>query len=299
MKEHTAVRQAASLSILPDALTLVLQERKNTMKLTIVRQKAILSTFAAVTIITFAATATRSIGASSLMPDNAPDLIVKEIVFEQAPSQIRVRVVNQGTGASSECYLALRTTAGTDASLATKQRVWTIPVPALEAGKGFSDVIDVAPLTQANGPWSATIDRSNTVAESNETNNTLRYTGRNPGPVPSNRRGPDLVIPQFELTDPANGLVMIEIANKGGAKAGPSTLRLIVWEPGKFEQQEAKTVFVKVRAIEAGGSVKFPVRAAVPMINTKYSMFIDISHEVSETDENNNRAEGEAGNFKP
>ena len=237
--------------------------------------------------------------ARSLMPDNASDLIVKEIVFEKSPSQIRVRVVNQGTEASAECYLALQSLVGTDVSLATKQRVWTIPVPALEAGKGFSNVIDVAPLTQTNGPWRATIDRSNTVAESNEKNNTLRYPNGNPGPVPPNYRRPDLVIAQFELTDPAHGQVVVEVANKGGGNAGPSTLRLIVWEPGKFEQQEAKTVFVKVRAIEAGGSVKFPVRVAVPIINTKYSMFIDISHEVAESNEDNNRAEGEAGNFKP
>jgi hypothetical protein len=251
-----------------------------------------------VTIIAFAATATRSNGALSSTPDNAPDLIVKEIVFEQSPSQIRVRVVNQGTAASSECYLALQTKVGSDASLATKQRVWTISVPALDPGKGFSNVIDVAPLSQTNGPWSATVDRSNTVAESNETNNTLRYTG-NPGPVPPSYGRPDLVIAQFELTSPADGLVTVEVANKGGGNAGPSMLRLIVWEPGKFEQKEAKTVFVKIRAIEAGGSVKLPVRAAVPIINTKYSMFIDISHEVAESNEDNNRAEGEAGNYKP
>jgi CARDB protein len=267
------------------------------MKLKMMRHKAILFMFAVTS--TFASPATRSNSASSLMPDNAPDLIVKEIVFDKSPSQIRVRVVNQGTEPSSECYLALQSLVGTDVSLATKQRVWTIPVPALEAGKGFSDVIDVAPLTQTNGPWRATIDRSNTVAESNEKNNTLRYPMVNPGPVPPGYRLPDLVIANFELTDPVHGLVSVEVANKGGGKSGPSTLRLIVWEPGKFEQQEAKTVFVKIRAIDAGQGVKTIVRAAVPMINTKYSMFIDISHEVAESNEDNNRAEGEAGNYKP
>jgi hypothetical protein len=255
--------------------------------------------FGVVAMIIFAATANKSNGASALMPDNAPDLIVKEIVFEKSPSQIRVRVVNQGTGPSSECYLALQSLVGADVSLATKQRVWSILVPALEAGKGFSDVIDVAPLTQTNGPWRATIDRSNTVAESNERNNTLRYPAANPGPVPPGYRRPDLVITDFDLTDPAQGLVMVEIANTGGGPAGPSTLRLIVWEQGKFEQNEAKTVFVKVRAIEAGGRVRFPVRTSGPIINTKYSMFIDISHEVAESNEDNNRAEGEAGNYKP
>jgi hypothetical protein len=39
--------------------------------------------------------------------------------------------------------------------------------------------------------------------------------------------------------------------------------------------------------------------AGVPIINTKYSLYIDIGEDVAEADENNNRAEGEAGNFKP
>lgn len=229
----------------------------------------------------------------------APDLIVKEIAFESSPSKIRVRVMNQGTAASSACYLALQSIVGSDPSLPTKQRVWTIQIPALEAGKGFSNVIDVAPLAQSNGPWRATIDRSNTVAESNENNNTLKYPMGNPGPFPPNWRRADLVIDHFEVSDPAHGLVVVKVANKGGGKSGPCTLRLIVWEPGKFEQQEAKTVFVKVRAIDAGQSVEYTVRAAVPIINTKYSMFIDISHEVAESNEDNNRAEGEAGNYKP
>jgi hypothetical protein len=273
----------------------MLQKRKKPMKRSLIQTN--LSMFMLTVLAPLTFVTARNLAAGT--PDNAPDLIVKQIVFEKSPSQIRVWVVNQGTGASSSCYLALQSLIGPDVSLPTKQRVWTIQIPALEAGKGFSNLIDVAPLTRANGPWSATVDRSNAVAESNENNNTLRYPMVNPGPVPPGYRRPDLVIAQFELTDPAHGLVWVEVANKGGGKAGPSKLRLIVWEPEKFEQQEAKTVFVKVRAIDAGGSVKFPVRAAVPMINTRYSMFIDISHEVAESNENNNRAEGEAGNYKP
>src|SRR4051794_12062781 len=99
------------------------------------------------------------------------DLLVKEIVFEQSPSQIRVRVLNAGKSASSGCYLALQSLVSDDPALGTKQRVWTIEIPALEAGKGYSNVIDVSPLSQANGPWKATVDRSNTVRESNEANN--------------------------------------------------------------------------------------------------------------------------------
>lgn len=105
----------------------------------------------------------------------APDLVVTQIMFEQSPAKIRVRVMNIGSGASTGCFLALASGAGDEPFLGTKKRVWSIPVPALEAGKGFSTVIDVSPLTQTNGPWKAIIDRSNTVKESNETNNSLTH----------------------------------------------------------------------------------------------------------------------------
>jgi hypothetical protein len=105
----------------------------------------------------------------------APDLVVTEIIFEQSPAKIRIRVMNNGSAASTGCFLALASGAADSPSLGTKKRVWSIPVPALQAGKGFSSVIDVSPLTQTNGPWKATVDRSNTVKESNETNNSLTH----------------------------------------------------------------------------------------------------------------------------
>ena len=83
--------------------------------------------------------------------------------------------MNIGSGASTGCFLALASGAGDDPSLGTKKRVWSIQVPALQAGKGFSTVIDVSPLTQTNGPWKAIVDRSDTVKESNETNNSLTH----------------------------------------------------------------------------------------------------------------------------
>ncbi len=103
----------------------------------------------------------------------APDLVVSEIVFDESPGQIRVRIMNVGNAASSACFLALASGAKDDPSIGTKTRVWSINVPALEAGKGFSAVIDVSPLAQTNGPWKAIVDRSNSVKESNETNNSL------------------------------------------------------------------------------------------------------------------------------
>jgi hypothetical protein len=101
------------------------------------------------------------------------------------------------------------------------------------------------------------------------------------------------------LTDPSKGQVKIEVTNKGRVNSRSCTLRLIIWEQGKFEKKEARTVFVNVKAIQTGQSTTVIAEAGVPIISTRYSMYIDIGNEVAETNENNNRAEGEAGHHKP
>jgi hypothetical protein len=113
---------------------------------------------------------------------------------------------------------------------------------------------------------------------------------------------PDLSIESFELVDPEKGQVNIVVVNKGSsgyANAAACTLRLIVWAPGQFEKKEARTVFVKVPPLHTGGKATVVAIAGIPIINTRYSMFVDIGHDVTELNENNNRAEGEAGNYKP
>ncbi len=227
--------------------------------------------------------------------DGLADLVVSQIAFDQSPSKIRVRVMNSGNGPSTVCHLALQSLTGNDPTLPTTKRVWTIEIPALEAGKGYSNVIDVSPLTQNNGPWKASVDRSNEVKESNEANNSLTYPTGDSGPVSAAGLLPDLVITKFTLRDPDTGVVAVVVKNIGQGDAGACTLRLIVWEPGQFERKDAKTVFLKVGSIAAQQSVAVRIRAGVPIINAKYSMFIDISEEVVESNENNNRAEGDAG----
>jgi hypothetical protein len=107
------------------------------------------------------------------------------------------------------------------------------------------------------------------------------------------------VIDHFSLTDPSSGEVTVAVTNKGDSSSTECSLRLIVWEPGKFEQKEAKTVFVKVPAIHGGQTISVKAIAGLAIINTKYSLYIDIGANVKESNENNNRAEGEAGNYKP
>jgi CARDB len=219
-----------------------------------------------------------------------PDLVVKEITFESAPDQIRVRVMNQGGTASANCHLALMSMAGDDASLGTKQRVWTIAIPALQPGKGFSNTIVVAPLNQSNGPWKALVDRSDSVKESNESNNQLIQRSAAPS-----LRLPDLRITRAVLIDATEGELSVEVANDLTGTASVCQLRLIVWEMGKFEKKSMKEVFVQVPAIGPLEKRNVKVKAGVPIISQKFSLFIDIGNEVKERNENNNRYEGEAG----
>lgn len=230
--------------------------------------------------------------------DSLPDLVVKEIIFETSGrTKIRVRVLNQGTAPSSSCHLALISLVGEEQLHVTKQRVWTIEIPELQAGKGISHEINVYPLTQAQGPWKAVIDRSNTVKESNEGNNALQvaYPAAPSSEGAVKIRLPDLQITRAVLIDSTTGEVSVEVSNKGTGTAQTSTLRLIVWEMGKFEQKEAKTVFVTVPIVLPLKKVNVKAKAGVPVISTKWSLFIDIGNDVKEQNEQNNRYEGEAG----
>lgn len=97
---------------------------------------------------------------------------------------------------------------------------------------------------------------------------------------PTPRRLPDLVIDHFELTAPSRGEVKVQVTNKGGGNAGASTLRLIVWKAGKYQQKEAATVFAKVPALAAGQTTSIVVMAGVPIRRAKHSISIDISEDV-------------------
>lgn len=100
-----------------------------------------------------------------------PDLVIKEILYE-ADNKIRVRVMNQGKGSSAACYLALIKLSGGGPASPT-EKVWTIKIPALNPGKGYSMPIAIAPKTWIDSAFKARVDRSNQVRESNESNNEL------------------------------------------------------------------------------------------------------------------------------
>lgn len=219
-----------------------------------------------------------------------PDLVVKKISYGSPADKIMVEVKNEGGGASATCYLALRSGAVENPALGAK-RVWSVSIPSLATGQTYSTEIVVSPLTISDGPWKAVVDRSNVVKESNESNNQLDYEVKAGGTV---LLLPDLQITNATLTNATTGEVTVEVSNTEGAPAGEATLRLIVWKMGKFEKEDAKTVFIKVPGVGAKQKVNVKVTAGVPIISTKYSLFIDISHDVKEKNEENNRFEGEA-----
>jgi len=99
----------------------------------------------------------------------APDLIVLEVSSPNLDSGIvSVRVKNQGKAASSPCYMAIRIT-----PLGGSMKVFSPPVPALAAGQeAIVEAHTEFLLSQAD--YEAIVDRSNTVHESNETNNSLK-----------------------------------------------------------------------------------------------------------------------------
>jgi len=99
-------------------------------------------------------------------------------------------------------------------------------------------------------------------------------------PTPPGRHLPDLVIDHFELTAPSRGEVKVQVTNKGGGNAGTSTLRLIVWKAGKYQQKQSATVFAKVPALASGQTTSIVVMAGVPIRRTKHSISIDISEDV-------------------
>lgn len=109
------------------------------------------------------------------------------------------------------------------------------------------------------------------------------------------QRLPDLQITRAVLIDSTEGVVSVEVSNKATGIAGKSTLRLIVWQMGKFEKEYATNVFVDVPGIGAYQKVNVKIKAGMPIISTRYSLFIDIGNDVKEKNENNNRYEGEAG----
>lgn len=102
-------------------------------------------------------------------PPPGPDLVVLDVTTSDYDN-VKVRVKNQGIITAPPCYLALtiKTTAG-------KTKVFSPKVNGLQSGHEIEITVKTGfDLIQAN--WEAVVDRSDTVKESDETNN--KRTGK-------------------------------------------------------------------------------------------------------------------------
>jgi len=102
-------------------------------------------------------------------PAVLPDLVVTEISYDKT-GVVRVQVMNQGNGNAKSSHLALMIMKG-DGPASGHGKVWTVAVPALKAHKGYLATFDIAPFKYADHAFTALVDRSDEVKESDESNN--------------------------------------------------------------------------------------------------------------------------------
>jgi subtilase family serine protease len=99
----------------------------------------------------------------------APDLVVMEVTSPNLDGGVvKVHVKNQGNAPAAACYMAIRVT-----PLGGKSKVFSPKVPALAAGEE-TDVEAQTGFLLSQAAFEAIVDRSNTVKESNEANNSRK-----------------------------------------------------------------------------------------------------------------------------
>jgi subtilase family serine protease len=112
----------------------------------------------------------------------APDLIVLSVTAAGPAGAnagtVTVRVKNQGDASAAPCYMAIRITTQKGDTQGDKTKVYSPKVPALSPGQETEVVGQTEFITSVlkKADYEVTVDRSNTVKESNENNNTLKGT---------------------------------------------------------------------------------------------------------------------------
>ena len=98
-----------------------------------------------------------------------PDLVVTEISYDKTGA-VLVQVMNQGNAKANASHLALMIMKGYGPASGA-DKVWTVAVPALKAHKGYSATFNISPFRFADRAFTARVDRSDEVKESDESNN--------------------------------------------------------------------------------------------------------------------------------
>jgi subtilase family serine protease len=98
-----------------------------------------------------------------------PDLVVTEISYDKTGAVI-VQVMNQGNANAKTSHLALMIMKG-NGPASGHGKVWTVTVPALKAHQSYSATFNISPFKFADHAFTARVDRSDEVKESDESNN--------------------------------------------------------------------------------------------------------------------------------
>ncbi|MBB2947789.1 hypothetical protein FB565_007560 [Actinoplanes lutulentus] len=209
-----------------------------------------------------------------------PDLVVTSATWTPAaPSEtsaitLSAVVRNSGTAASAATKLDFRL-GGTVAG--------TADVPALAAGAAATVTASAGTKAQGSYTVSAVVDPANTVAETNNDNNTFTASSQL---VVSQAPGPDLQVTAISNTpaNPAAGAAVsftVAVTNRGTSAAGASTTRLVVG---------STTLTGATPAIAAGATTTVTIGGTWTATSggATATATADSAGTVAETNENNN-----------
>jgi hypothetical protein len=236
-------------------------------------------------------------GSQSPGSQGTPDLYVSEFSLtpstpvQGSPVSVRIGVYNKGTAVSGpftvqwwpgENYQAPACTWAVDSLVASGGRILTCTYAGYPSWYGSLVTKSV-------------VDSSNSVAESDESNNIYKQTisVNKPGgsQSPGSQGTPDLYVSEFSLTPstPVQGSpvsVRIGVYNKGTAASGPFTVQ---WWPGENYQAPSCTWAVD-GLVASGGRILTCTYAGYPSwyANLVTKSVVDSSNSVAESDESNN-----------
>ena len=104
---------------------------------------------------------------------------------------------------------------------------------------------------------------------------------------------PDLVVSAIDSPNLDGGVIKVQVKNQGAGPSASSSLALRVWPLD--EKVKYKVFSPKIPALQAGQQVELSVKTGFLLSQVKYEAIADRSNTVKESDEKNNRLEGQFG----
>lgn len=234
---------------------------------------------------------------------NAPDLVINKYSFlDTNKKAVRVFVYNQGKSAAGVNRLQILVS---KINGVTVQRKRAITVPALDNGKGvwlFLNAKSILPNDVALDStfFRLTVDATNVIEESGESNNDVYYTGENKLVVPSDigsltpelsAAAPDLRIRQISFEED-NKKVKVQVYNGGNADAVATMFLLRIGKINGTKVNRKKSYKMpplgKQKAVWITLDANSLLPDSVSLKSTFFRVSVDIPDIINEPDEKNN-----------